>query len=146
MEAELIAARSETPVIQVNGEEVFTQKCSSCHRFDTKLVGPAYNNVVPKYYEDKAALVKFILNPYPVNPAEFPTGMANPGLKPEEAQAVADYLVGEVQANLGDAPSTPESPEAADSPEVDPAQNPVEGNETPLENEDESVEEVIEEQ
>lgn len=146
LEAEHIAAKSQAPVIEINGEEVFGQKCSSCHRFDTKLVGPAYNNVVPKYYEDKAALVKFILNPVPVNPAEFPGGMANPGLKPEEAQAVADYLLQSVKENLGDVPSTPEAPSEADNGDVDPAQNPVEGNETPTESEDESKEEVLEEQ
>ncbi|GAB5466327.1 MAG: hypothetical protein Kapaf2KO_17630 [Candidatus Kapaibacteriales bacterium] len=103
MEAEIIAARSEIPEIVIDGEQVFTQKCSSCHRFDQQLVGPAYNNVVPKYYEDQATLIKFILNPYPVNPAQYPAGMANPGLNPAEAQAVSDYLIGAVKTNLGDA-------------------------------------------
>jgi|GEM_PF-2375844 len=126
LEAEHIAAKSDMPVIEINGEEVFTQKCSSCHRFDSKLVGPAYNDVVPKYYEDQAALVKFILNPTPINPAEFPTGMANPGLKPEEAQAVAKYLIGQVQTSLGD---TPEPTDASATNDETPAE---EGN-TPAE-------------
>jgi cytochrome c551/c552 len=146
MEAELIAERSDIPVVAIDGELVFNQKCSSCHRFDKKLVGPAYNNVVPKYYEDQTALIKFILNPYPVNPAEYPGGMANPGLNPDEANAVVEYLTSSVKENLGDAPSTPEAPEDADDAVVDAEQNPVEGDETPLENDDETVQEILNEQ
>ncbi len=73
----------------VSGEKVYQTICVSCHRFDIKLVGPAYDNVMPKYEGKVDQLVAFIRNPVKVNPA-FPP-MPNPGLRPNQAKAVADY-------------------------------------------------------
>jgi hypothetical protein len=42
-------------------------------------------------------MIKFVLNPYPINKADYPAGMANQGLKPNEAKAVVEYLLGEVK-------------------------------------------------
>lgn len=75
----------------VTGEEIFTAKCSACHEFGAKKVGPAYNDVLPKYETDRAKLVAFVLNPVKVNPA-FPP-MPNQGLKPAEADSIAAYLM-----------------------------------------------------
>lgn len=77
------------------GEQVFNQKCIACHRFDQKLVGPAYKDVVPAYNGDVDALKKFILSPVKKNP-DF-MAMPNPGLKPNEAEAVARYLIEKVK-------------------------------------------------
>ncbi|MCX7876175.1 MAG: c-type cytochrome [Melioribacteraceae bacterium] len=77
--------------VTVNGADIYNGKCIACHQFDRKLVGPAHNDVLPKYEGKKAELVKFILNPVKVNP-EYPA-MPNQGLKPSEAEAVADYLL-----------------------------------------------------
>jgi cytochrome c len=46
---------------------------------------------MPKYEGKKTQLVAFIRNPVKVNPAYPP--MPNPGLKPNEAEAVATYLL-----------------------------------------------------
>jgi len=78
-------------VVVISGEDIFNAKCIACHRYDTKLVGPAYNNVLPKYEGKIEDLVAFILNPIKINP-EF-TAMPNQGLKPKEAEAIADYIV-----------------------------------------------------
>lgn len=75
----------------VNGEEIFTRICSACHKFDTKLVGPPYAETVPKYDGNVKKLAAFILNPQKVSP-DYPP-MPNPGLKPKEADAVAQYLI-----------------------------------------------------
>lgn len=78
-------------IIEVNGEDIYNAKCIACHRFDTKLVGPAYNNILPKYEGKREELVDFILNPRKIDP-EF-TAMPSQGLKPIEAEAIADYII-----------------------------------------------------
>jgi cytochrome c len=78
-------------VVEVSGEEIFQVRCASCHKFDVKLVGPPYKETVPKYEGKVNDLVGFILNPVKVNPAYPP--MPNPGLKPNEAKAVAEYIL-----------------------------------------------------
>ncbi|HEX2983670.1 MAG TPA: c-type cytochrome [Ignavibacteriales bacterium] len=75
----------------ISGEEIFNNRCSACHSFERQLVGPAYNNVLPKYEGKKNNLVAFILNPVKVDP-KFPP-MPNQGLKPNEAEAIAEYLL-----------------------------------------------------
>jgi len=78
-------------IVAINGEDIYNGKCIACHRFNEKLVGPAYNEVLPKYENKRDALVGFILNPQKINP-EYPA-MPNQGLKPKEAEAIADYIV-----------------------------------------------------
>ncbi|MFZ1289164.1 MAG: cytochrome c [Melioribacteraceae bacterium] len=84
-------------IVEIKGEDIYDTKCIACHRFDTKLVGPAYNDVLPKYDGKKSELVDFILNPRKINP-EF-TAMPNQGLKPREAEAIADYIIKVYQKN-----------------------------------------------
>lgn len=73
------------------GEQVFQTVCSACHKMDSRLVGPPLNDVLPKY-TTVDVLTGFILNPAKVNP-EYPP-MPNPGLSPQQARAVAEYLLG----------------------------------------------------
>ncbi len=89
--AELKGEGSVTAAL--SGKEIYDVRCASCHRFDRKLVGPAYFDVLPQFVGKQAQLVAFIRNPVKVNPA-FPP-MPNPGLKPQEAEAVAKYLLDE---------------------------------------------------
>lgn len=77
--------------VSISGEDIFSTKCSACHRFDSKLVGPPYNVVLKKYESNRDQLVKFILNPVKVDPAYPP--MPAQGLIPTEAEAVADYIL-----------------------------------------------------
>ena len=79
----------------VNTEEIFNTRCIACHQFDVKLVGPPYNETIPKYKGDADKLSKFILNPVKVNP-DYPD-MPNQGLKKEEADALAKYLIEKVK-------------------------------------------------
>jgi cytochrome c len=78
-------------VVEINGEDIYNAKCIACHRFDSKLVGPAYNDVLPKYEDKRNELVDFILNPRKINP-DFPA-MPNQGVKPKEAEAIAEYIM-----------------------------------------------------
>jgi cytochrome c len=93
----LLELKGEGGPIEFNGEEIYNVKCMSCHKFDVKLVGPPHNEVLPKYIGKEAELVAFIRNPGKIDP-EYPA-MPNPGLKPAEAKAVADYLISTFQAN-----------------------------------------------
>jgi len=87
---ELLAAMGINLTV-LTGEEIFTAKCSACHEFGVKKVGPAYKDVLPKYESDRTRLVTFVLNPMKVDPA-FPP-MPNQGLKPAEADSIAAYIM-----------------------------------------------------
>ncbi|MCX8057757.1 MAG: hypothetical protein N3F03_09150 [Ignavibacteria bacterium] len=88
---ENLKAKLNIQTVSINPEDIFNAKCSACHRFDTKLVGPPYNIVLKKYENNRDQLVKFILNPVKVDPAYPP--MPAQGLIPPEAEAVADYIL-----------------------------------------------------
>ena len=81
----------EGTVAAISGKEIYDVRCASCHKFKEKLVGPAHFDVLPKYVGNEPKLVAFIRNPIKVDPAYPP--MPNPGLKPQEADAVAKYLL-----------------------------------------------------
>ena len=83
--------------VEISGADIYNGRCIACHQFDKKLVGPPYNSVLPKYENKRAELVGFILNPVKVNP-EYPA-MPNQGLKPNEAEAIADYLIQTYKTN-----------------------------------------------
>jgi cytochrome c len=89
----LAELKGEGTVAVLSGKEIYDVRCASCHKFDQKLVGPAHYDVLPKYVGKEAQLVAFIRNPIKVDPAYPP--MPNPGLKPQEADAVAKYLLEE---------------------------------------------------
>lgn len=83
--------KGETGIVAVSGQDIFNTRCSACHKFDVKLVGPPYKETLPKYEGKLTQLVSFIKNPVKVNAAYPP--MPNPGLKPNEAEAVAKYIL-----------------------------------------------------
>jgi cytochrome c len=78
----------------ISGEEIYNTKCIACHKFDVKVVGPPYQETVPKYNGDAQKLAEFIFNPTPKNPGYPP--MPNQGLKKKEATAVAQFLIQKV--------------------------------------------------
>jgi cytochrome c551/c552 len=90
-EAYLSSLIGDRGLEEVDGKAIFDVRCSSCHVFDQRLVGPAFNNVLPKYEANRDQLVSFILNPGRIDP-QFPP-MPNPGLKPNEARAVSEYIM-----------------------------------------------------
>ena len=83
--------KGEGKTVAINAAEIYQVKCASCHKWDQKLVGPPHKDVIPKYVGKEAQLVAFIRNPVRVDPA-YPH-MPNPGLKPNEADAVVKYLL-----------------------------------------------------
>lgn len=76
---------------KIDAEQIFNQKCFACHKFDEKFVGPSYKETVPKYNGDAVKLAEYIYNPVKINP-EY-TVMPSQGLKREEAEALAKWLI-----------------------------------------------------
>ena len=73
------------------GEKIYNDRCTACHRFDQKVVGPPYNQVLPKYAGDVEKLKTFLRNPVKVD-AAYPA-MPNQGLTELEVASVATYLL-----------------------------------------------------
>jgi cytochrome c len=94
----LAELKGEGGPVELNGQEIYEIRCASCHKFDVKLVGPPHNEVVPKYIGKEKELIAFIKNPTKIDPNYPP--MPNPGLKPNEVKAVADYVLERVKNNL----------------------------------------------
>ncbi len=86
-----IAAESGAAPPTISGADIYNGRCIACHSFDHRVVGPPYNQTIPKYVGHKDDLVKFIMNPVKKNPG-YPS-MPNQGLKPAEADAVAQWLL-----------------------------------------------------
>ncbi|MBA4311459.1 MAG: hypothetical protein C0417_02400 [Chlorobiaceae bacterium] len=84
-------------MVVMTGEDIYNAKCSACHVFDQKKVGPPYNETIPKYKGDKAKIIAFVLNPSKINPAYPP--MPNQGLKPAEADSIVSYLLSKIAGN-----------------------------------------------
>ena len=90
-EMETLKAKYGTTEASFTGEDIYNARCSACHLFDQKKVGPPYFETVPKYNKNKSQLAAFILNPLKKNP-DYPS-MPNQGLRPDEADSIAAYLI-----------------------------------------------------
>jgi cytochrome c len=91
VETDALKARLGVGKAAATGEDIYNGRCSACHLFDVKKVGPPYRSVIPKYAGKKDALVAFILNPKKMDPTYPP--MPNQGLKPGEADSIATFLL-----------------------------------------------------
>ncbi|HEY9167435.1 MAG TPA: cytochrome c [Candidatus Kryptonia bacterium] len=91
-ETMLAELNPETAAPVVSGEDIYSGRCSACHRFDIRLVGPPYNQTLPNFVGKMDSLEDFIMNPRQVV-AGYPP-MPNQGLKPAEVKAVAEYIMG----------------------------------------------------
>jgi len=73
------------------GEQIVNERCSACHGFDRKVLGPPFNNVLPKYFNKQDQLEAYIKNPKRVDP-QYPA-MANPGLTTMQIKSVVKFLM-----------------------------------------------------
>jgi cytochrome c len=95
-EKEMEELQSKLGVVTVTftGEDIYNAKCSACHLFDAKKVGPPYFQTIPKYAGKKTELISFIMNPVKKDP-DYPP-MPNQGLRPAEADSIANYIMQKV--------------------------------------------------
>ncbi len=96
------------PTLVSEGEQLFTTKCSACHRLDRRYVGPALGQVTQR--RTPTYVMNMILNPtemtqkHPVAHqllATLMTQMPNLGLTEAEARAVLEYLRKNAQPETG---------------------------------------------
>jgi len=73
------------------GEQIYNERCTSCHSFDQKRLGPPFNTVLPKYKEKQDDLIAFIKSPTKINP-QYPA-MPNPGLTMIQIKSVVKFLM-----------------------------------------------------
>ena len=83
----------------LTGEDIYNGRCSACHMFDSKKIGPAYKDVIPKYGGKKEQIMAFVLNPVKKDPA-FPP-MPNQGLKQAEADSIVSYILKRLGPSAG---------------------------------------------
>ncbi len=86
----------------VKGKELFTAKaCTSCHKIDTKVVGPSIKEIAKVYAEKNGNLVQFLKGKkdaiVDTDPAQVAVMKANltgvlKDLEAEEYQALAAYI------------------------------------------------------
>ncbi len=92
LEAEREARRTSAIKVDLElGKKVYLNQCITCHRFDQQVVGPAYNQVLPKYLDRQEELVDFVRKPRKIDPALPP--MPQLGLKESEIRSVVAYLL-----------------------------------------------------
>lgn len=86
-------------VLAAKGEEVFTIKCTACHKLDERYVGPPMRDVLTRRRPE--FIMNMMLNPdemIRLHPsvrellAEYMTAMPNQQLTEEDARAVLEYL------------------------------------------------------
>jgi cytochrome c len=106
LETEDLRTKLGVAFVVLTGEDIYNGRCSACHLFDQKKIGPAYKDVIPKYAGNKAKIMSFVLNPVKMNPA-FPP-MPNQGLKPAEADSIVSYIL----RRLGTGTPKPSAPAA----------------------------------
>ena len=85
--------------LAAQGEELYTIKCSACHKMAERYVGPPLGTILAN--RTPAFVMNMILNPEEMvqkHPearallAQYMTPMANQNLTQEEARAVLEYL------------------------------------------------------
>jgi hypothetical protein len=85
------------------GEELFQQKCASCHKFSERYVGPPLADVMQR--RTPTFMMNMMLNPlgmverHPETKkllGEFFVAMPNQNLTPDEARQVFEYLRSEI--------------------------------------------------
>jgi len=106
VEEEALRTKLGVAFVVLTGEDIYNGRCSACHLFDQKKIGPAYRDVIPKYAGNKQKIMSFVLNPTKMNPA-FPP-MPNQGLKPAEADSIVSYILRKL--GTGDSKPTPLAP------------------------------------
>lgn len=81
------------------GEKLYNDKCSSCHKLDTRVVGPPLKDVTKR--RSAEWIMNMILNPNEMTQqdpiakqllAEYVAPMANQSLTEEEARAILEYF------------------------------------------------------
>jgi mono/diheme cytochrome c family protein len=92
------------PSLAATGAELYTLKCSSCHKLDSRYIGPALADVTLRRTPE--FVMNMMLNPEEMTQrhpegkkllAEYIAPMANQSLTTDEARAILEYLRSEAK-------------------------------------------------
>jgi len=92
------------PALVADGDKIFEQNCSACHKIDERYVGPELGNVLNR--RSPTFVMNMILNPDAMvkkHPevramlAQYYTPMPNQNLSQDQARAVLEYLRSETK-------------------------------------------------
>ena len=81
------------------GKAIFEAKCTACHKFDDRYVGPALGDVAER--RNHAWIMNMIINPEEMTKkdpeakkllAEYMTQMVNQNVTEDDARAILEYL------------------------------------------------------
>jgi cytochrome c551/c552 len=84
------------------GEKIYNERCTACHTFGKKVLGPPLNSVLPKYMDKQEELAAFLKKPRKIDP-NYPA-MPNPGLTTIQIKSVVKFLaikMGAAEAGKG---------------------------------------------
>jgi cytochrome c len=95
---------SEFPLAE-QGKELFegVGTCATCHKPDTKVVGPSLQDIAAIYKENKASIATFLNEESKpiVDPSQYSVMKANfaitKNMKPEERQALEQYIMSQAK-------------------------------------------------
>ena len=99
LRTEAVTLGALDPAMAERGKATFEMKCSACHKFDARYVGPSLGGVMER--RTPAYIMNMILAPeemYTKHPAakqllaELMTQMPNTGLTRDQAREVVEYL------------------------------------------------------
>ncbi len=87
-----INAQTQTPIPDDIKALLQKNTCLACHKVDTKLVGPAYKEVMKKKKYKPEQIVKLIYNPKPTNWPGYIPMAALPSVPKDEALKMATWI------------------------------------------------------
>jgi cytochrome c len=97
--AESVSLGAIDEALAERGEEIFTMKCTACHKLDERYVGPPLNDVLdrrtPEYVMNMMLNPAEMLEKHPEAKAmlaQYLTPMPNQSLTEDDARAVLEYL------------------------------------------------------
>ncbi len=67
--------------------------CLACHKIDTRLVGPAYKEVMKQKKYNAKQIVELIYKPNPANWAGYPPMAAMTNVPKDEALKIANWII-----------------------------------------------------
>jgi mono/diheme cytochrome c family protein len=73
------------------GKALYQKNCKACHRYYYRFAAPDWHTVLNKYEQKQDSLRYYIMDPYPINPEEYPE-MDVPKLDSAQSVLVMKYL------------------------------------------------------
>jgi cytochrome c len=87
-----LASNAQTPIPPAIEGLLQKHTCLACHKVDTRLVGPAYKDVMKKKKYKPEQIVELIYKPNPKNWEGYPPMAAMSNVPKEDAMKIAKWI------------------------------------------------------